>query len=52
MSTWDDVKKKIQNLEKNPFIDADTLKTLDTISIADYWRRRYDEEHSMGTASP
>jgi signal transduction histidine kinase len=47
MNTWDDVKKKIQNLEKDPFLDADMLRTLDTISIADYWRRRFEEEHSL-----
>ncbi|MBI4395561.1 MAG: hypothetical protein HY548_00605 [Elusimicrobia bacterium] len=47
MSTWEDVKKKIQNLEKDPFVDADMLRTMDTISIADYWRRRFEEEHAL-----
>ena len=44
---WDEVKKKIQNLEQDPFLDDKMLRTMDTISIADYWRRRFQEEHAL-----
>src|SRR5687768_13422422 len=47
MSTWEEIKQKIQNLEKDPMVDADMLRTMDTISIADYWRRRFEEEHAL-----
>ncbi len=48
MNNWDEVKNKIHNLEKDPFMSQDMLRTLDTISIADYWRRRFEEEHALG----
>ena len=48
MKSWDDVKKKIHDLEKDPFMNQDMIRTMDTISIADYWRRRFEEEHSLG----
>lgn len=48
MKNWDEVKNKIHNLEKDPFMSQDMLRTLDTISIADYWRRRFEEEHALG----
>jgi len=47
LTKWDDLKKKIRHLEGDPFLDADMLKTLDSVSIADYWRRRFEEEHVL-----
>jgi len=47
LTNWDDVKRKIQELGSNPFLDADMLRTLDSVSMADYWRRRFEEEQNL-----
>jgi len=43
---WDDIREKVHALEGDPWLDPDMLKTMDSLAIADYWRKRFQEEKS------
>jgi signal transduction histidine kinase len=47
MTTWEEVKKKIQSLESSPIMDPESLRAVDVVYVADYWRRRFEEERSL-----
>ncbi|OGR82937.1 MAG: hypothetical protein A2636_03950 [Elusimicrobia bacterium RIFCSPHIGHO2_01_FULL_64_10] len=45
MDDWDNVRNRIKELE-NSFLrsDSEVRSTLDSVSVADFWKRRYEEE--------
>lgn len=47
MDRWEEVKANIKRLEQDPNVNADLLRAMDHISLADYWKRRSEEEHSL-----
>jgi signal transduction histidine kinase len=48
MDDWDQVREKIKELE-NSYLKSspDVRSTLDNISVADFWKRRYEEEKEV-----
>ncbi|HRY30576.1 MAG TPA: hypothetical protein P5079_11150, partial [Elusimicrobiota bacterium] len=46
MSTWEEIQNKIKNAERFG-MDETLPRSLDTLSVADYWQRRFEEEHRL-----
>ncbi|HOW27522.1 MAG TPA: ATP-binding protein [Elusimicrobiota bacterium] len=46
MSSWEDIKNKIKSLEQTGTAE-NIPRSMDTLSVADYWQRRFEEEHQL-----
>lgn len=51
MDEWESVRQKIRQLQSS-FLESspEVRSTLDTISVADFWKRRYEEEKQLWEA--
>ncbi|OVE77934.1 hypothetical protein BVX98_01665 [bacterium F11] len=47
MDKWEEMKSNLRRLENDPAVDQDLLRTMDTLSLADYWKRRWEEEREL-----
>lgn len=48
MDEWDIVRQKIKDLQNSILTtSSDVRNTADTISVADYWKRRYEQEQQL-----
>jgi len=41
---WDWVQEELKKIQQDVPPDAETMQMVDAISVADFWKRRYDEE--------
>lgn len=41
---WDWVEEELKKIQEDVPRDAETMQVVDAISVADFWKRRYDEE--------
>jgi DNA repair exonuclease SbcCD ATPase subunit len=44
---WDEIKTRIHSLQDSPAPEDGVRQTLDAVSLADHWRRRFEEERSL-----
>ncbi len=47
MDKWEEVKANIKRLEQDPGVNQELLRAMDHISLADYWKRRAEEEREI-----
>lgn len=44
---WDWVQEEIKKMQDDIPVDSDAMQVVDAISVADFWKRRYDEERML-----
>lgn len=44
---WDWVQEEIKKMQDDIPVDPDAMQVVDAISVADFWKRRYDEERML-----
>ena len=42
--SWDWVEEELKKMQQETPVDSDMMQVVDAISVADFWKRRYDEE--------
>lgn len=45
--SWDWVEQELKKIQDDMPADADMMQVVDAISVADFWKRRYDEERML-----
>ncbi|MCB4791178.1 MAG: hypothetical protein LHV68_04750 [Elusimicrobia bacterium] len=44
---WDWVQEELQKIQTEMPVDSEMMQVVDAISVADFWKRRYDEEQML-----
>lgn len=44
---WDWVEEELKKIQEEMPVDSEAMQVVDAISVADFWKRRYDEERML-----
>ena len=45
--SWDWVEDELKKIQDEIPVDSEMMQVVDAISVADFWKRRYDEEFML-----